>query len=64
MDHTLVRYHSEKFESLVYDFSIKDLTIEKNYPELIKSCQFHFEDAIRGLVIDTQNGNILKLMDK
>lgn len=61
MDHTLVRYHSEKFESLVYDFAIKDLIAEKNYPELIKSCQFHFEDAIRGLVIDTQNGNILKL---
>ncbi len=61
MDHTLVRYHTEKFESLVYQFAIKELLSDKNYPEHIKQCEFHFEDAIRGLVIDSQNGNILKL---
>lgn len=61
MDHTLVRYHTEKFESLVYDFAIKELTENHQYPHSIQKLKFHFEDAIRGLVIDSQNGNILKL---
>jgi HAD superfamily 5'-nucleotidase-like hydrolase len=61
MDHTLVRYHTEKFESLVYRFAVDALVSEKNYPELVNSLSFEFQDAIRGLVIDTQNGNILKL---
>lgn len=61
MDHTLVRYHTKKFESLVFDFAIKELIQYKQYPDIIKKCQFNFEDAIRGLIIDSQNGNILKL---
>lgn len=61
MDHTLVRYHTEKFEHLVYQFAVEALVTEKNYPDSIKSLNFEFNDAIRGLVIDTQNGNILKL---
>lgn len=61
MDHTLVRYHTEKFESLVFKFAIEALVGEKNYPAMVKDLKFNFEEAIRGLVIDTQNGNILKL---
>jgi len=61
MDHTLVRYHTEAFEGLVYNFAIKALVSDKNYPELVTQLQFNFQDAIRGLVIDSQNGNILKL---
>lgn len=61
MDHTLIRYHSEQFEALVYQL-ITDLLVRvKNYPEHIKSFKFNYHDAIRGLVIDTKNGNILKL---
>ena len=61
MDHTLVRYHTSKFESLVFEFAVKELLNNKNYPEVIKTCTFEYDDAIRGLVIDSQHGNILKL---
>ncbi|MDI1352501.1 MAG: 5'-nucleotidase domain-containing protein, partial [bacterium] len=61
MDHTLIRYHSEKFEGLVYDLIKEKLVSHKLYPEQIKQLHFNYQDAIRGLVIDTKNGNILKL---
>lgn len=61
MDHTLIRYNSEQFESLVYKLITERLVQLKNYPEQIKKFTFNYHDAIRGLVIDTKNGNILKL---
>ncbi|WP_298624273.1 HAD-IG family 5'-nucleotidase [uncultured Legionella sp.] len=61
MDHTLIRYNSENFESLVYQLIKEQLIAIKQYPEAIKNLQFNFHDAIRGLVIDSKNGNILKL---
>ncbi len=61
MDHTLIRYHSENFESLVYDLVKEKLISLKYYPEQINQFKFNFHDAIRGLVIDRKNGNILKL---
>lgn len=61
MDHTLVRYHSENLESMVYRYALDKLIDSKNYPDIIKTLQFNFHDAIRGLVIDCENGNILKL---
>lgn len=61
MDHTLIRYNSEQFEGLVYQLITEKLIQLKNYPERIKEFTFNYHDAIRGLVIDTKNGNILKL---
>lgn len=61
MDHTLIRYHSEEFEALVYQLVVNQLVESKHYPIAIKQFVFHFQDAIRGLVIDSKNGNILKL---
>ncbi|QBR82953.1 5'-nucleotidase [Legionella israelensis] len=61
MDHTLIRYHIEALESLVFQYAIAKLIEIKQYPEIIKTLRFKFEDAIRGLVIDCENGNILKL---
>jgi len=63
MDHTLVRYHSDKFEELTFNESIKKLAEEEefDYPSEIKNFKFDFNDAIRGLVIDKENGNILKV---
>ena len=41
---------------------IKEKLVEiKHYPEVIKKLNFNYHDAIRGLVIDCKNGNILKL---
>lgn len=61
MDHTLIRYHSQHFESLVFQFVTRYLIENKNYPESIRSLPFHYEHAIRGSVVDSKHGNILKL---
>lgn len=61
MDHTLIRYHSENFESLVYKLVVEKLVEVKQYPPIVKTFRFNFKEAIRGLVIDSINGNILKL---
>lgn len=61
MDHTLIRYKTEHFESLVYQLVVERMISEKNYPAVIKQFKFNFKDAIRGLVVDSKNGNILKL---
>lgn len=61
MDHTLIRYHTHISEGLVYRLVIDRLIEYKNYPSEIKTLVFNFNDAIRGLVVDSKNGNLLKL---
>src|SRR5689334_12068481 len=61
MDHTLVRYQTEAFEALAYSAIQTKLIEEKNYTSKIKNLKFDFNRAIRGLVIDKANGNLLKL---
>lgn len=61
MDHTLIRYNTKNFEALVYQLVIDKLIDTKSYPAAIKKLVFNFDEAIRGLVIDSKNGNILKL---
>ncbi len=61
MDHTLIRYNIKKFEALVYQMVVENLINNKQYPAEIRQFQFNFSDAIRGLIIDSKNGNILKL---
>ncbi|MFA5959446.1 MAG: HAD-IG family 5'-nucleotidase [Tatlockia sp.] len=61
MDHTLIRYNTKNFETLVYQLVVEQLIANKQYPKAIKAFTFQFDDAIRGLIIDSKNGNILKL---
>ncbi len=61
MDHTLVRYHSESFEALSHSLIVKKLIENKRYPETLRTLKFDFHLAIRGLVIDRKQGNLLKL---
>ena len=61
MDHTLVRYHSQNFEALAHKKMVEKLIREKGYPQDIGKLKFEFDRAIRGLVIDKKNGNLLKL---
>lgn len=61
MDHTLIRYKTKNFETLVYKLVVDELIANKKYPAVIKKFKFNFSDAIRGLVVDSKNGNILKL---
>ena len=61
MDHTLIRYKIQNFEGLVYQYIIEELIKNKKYPESIRTLTFNFDEVIRGLVIDSKNGNILKV---
>lgn len=61
MDHTLVRYKSENFESLAHRIMIEKLVHDKGYPSSILKLGFSYDRAIRGLVIDKAEGNVLKL---
>lgn len=61
MDHSLIRYQSERFESLVFTFVLDYLIRHKNYPKAIQTFTFHYKHAIRGSVVDSKHGNILKL---
>lgn len=61
MDHTLVRYHSDRFEELTFNESIKKLIFDKGYPQEIEKFTFDFNKAIRGLIVDKVNGNLLKV---
>lgn len=61
MDHTLIRYNTQQFEMLVYDMVVEKLIKDKKYPDQLRQFEFIFSDAIRGLIIDSKNGNILKL---
>lgn len=61
MDHTLIRYNTKNFETLVYKLVVEKLINDKGYPEEIRKFKFNFDSSIRGLIIDSKNGNILKL---
>ena len=61
MDHTLVRYHTKEFEELTFKESINKLIKDRSYPEEIRDFKFDFNLAIRGLIVDKMNGNILKV---
>lgn len=61
MDHTLVRYKTKEFETLAYTMMLEKLIRLKKYPEEIKNLKFDFESVVRGLIIDSQKGNLLKV---
>lgn len=61
MDHTLVKYHSDKFEELAFNQALKILIRDKAYPKEINKCKFDFNKAVRGLIMDKDNGNVLKV---
>ncbi len=60
MDHTLVRYDSRAFELKVHEIVLKKV-IARGYPESVRGLPFDYDLAIRGLVIDKQKGNLLKV---
>jgi len=61
MDHTLVRYNSANFEELTHKIMLEKLVENKFYPSDILKLEFSWNSAIRGLVIDKNKGNLLKL---
>jgi len=61
MDYTLVRYNPKAFEQLTYNEIQRKMVDQKKYPKSVMELKFNFNKAIRGLVIDRKNGNLLKL---
>ena len=61
MDYTIATYNVAAFEAKAYDIVKEKLINEYDYPEEIRNFKFIEDFIIRGLVIDTQTGDFIKL---
>lgn len=61
MDYTLARYRQEAIDRLSVEKTLERLVTERNYPEAILDIEPRPEFPIRGLVLDTERGNIFKI---
>jgi HAD superfamily 5'-nucleotidase-like hydrolase len=57
MDYTLIHYHSAVWERAAYEYT-KRFFVEKGWP--VADLEFDAEIVSRGLIIDTELGNLLK----
>lgn len=60
MDHTLAPYKREEFEALAFRETLNKF-IEAGYPEELGTLQFNPTFVIRGLLVDRERGNLLKV---
>lgn len=60
MDHTLVLYNRVNFESLAFHETLKKF-IANGYPEELSTLKFDPNFVIRGLLVDRERGNLLKV---
>ncbi len=63
MDYTLAVYKQEALEKLTMRIALETLVRDHGYPDDIVNIPYNGDFAIRGLVMDTELGNVLK-MDK
>jgi len=63
MDHTLARYNRNFIEALAFDLAKEALIRDCGHPPLLREVRYDPDFGIRGLVVDKEKGNILK-MDK
>lgn len=61
LDYTLAMYFSEEFETLSASNALKKLVNNLGYPSPLLKLKYDHSQFIRGLVVDKQSGNILKL---
>lgn len=61
MDYTLVRYHQQAMEYLQYNLTIEYLIDHRHYPSEIRKLSYDPRLIIRGLVVDKNCGNLLKM---
>lgn len=61
MDYTLAGYHSERFETLSASSALQKLVHKLGYPEPLLGVKYDHSYFIRGLVVDKEQGNIIKL---
>jgi HAD superfamily 5'-nucleotidase-like hydrolase len=60
MDYTLARYRQSQLDAITIEATLNKL-IGHGYPEQLRGCQANEDFAIRGLVVDTRLGNLLKM---
>ena len=60
MDHTLIPYIREEFEALAFRETLKKL-INKGYPDELEKLKFKPLFLIRGLLVDSERGNVLRV---
>ena len=63
MDHTLAVYNRHFIEALAFDLARETLITERAYPAELRKIHYDPQFGIRGLVVDKEQGSILK-MDK
>ncbi len=61
MDYTLARYNQRAMESLSIEKALERLVSERGYPAEITDISIRPDFAVRGLVIDTARGHVLKV---
>lgn len=60
MDHTLAPYNHVNFETLAFRETLKKF-IANGYPEELSTLQFDPNSVMRGLMVDRERGNLLKV---
>ncbi|HEY6478082.1 MAG TPA: HAD-IG family 5'-nucleotidase [Polyangia bacterium] len=60
MDYTLALYNQPRIEELSMRATLDKLVTAKGYPEAIRRLRYDPMLAVRGLVVDHENGNIFK----
>ncbi len=61
MDYTLAQYKQPAFDKLAFDGAKKKLVHSFGYPEDLLDVEYDHTQWTRGLIIDTQRGNFLKI---
>ena len=61
MDYTLAIYHLRRIEQLSFDLTLSRLVTEFGYPPEVGLLQYDHGFAMRGLVVDTAHGNLIKM---
>ncbi|MET0403335.1 MAG: HAD-IG family 5'-nucleotidase [Cystobacter sp.] len=61
MDYTLAIYHMRRLEQLAYDMTLARLISERGYPSVIGHLQYDHHFVMRGLAVDKETGNLLKM---
>ncbi len=60
MDYTLAVYHKRRSEELAYEMTLARLIRDRGYPADIGSIRYDPSFVVRGLIIDKEQGNIIK----
>lgn len=61
MDHTVAIYHKRRVEELSFEMTLARLISQKGYSPEVASIRYDPAFVIRGLVIDKERGNIIKV---